>query len=389
MSTYAIYADKFVLAGRLVGPGYLPVADGKFGNFSYEKPACEILDKTGKWIAPGLVDIHIHGFYGHATTDIDADGINESSRGLAKFGTTAWCPTTFTNPTETIGREVAAIAEANCKRDANFLGARIAGIFLEGPFFTMKHVGAQNPDYLIDPQYEIFADWQEKAQGLIVRSGLAPEREGSVEYISRLSAEGVTCAIGHSDATYEQCLKAVDAGCTTFLHTYNGMRGLHHREPGVVGAAMTTPDTFAEVIGDGKHVNPISIKVLIETKGWQHTPLITDCLGCGGLPEGHYMSGGLPVEMRDGACYLTEGHNAGSLAGSVARLIDVVKNLYDWNLVTAEQAIRMASEVPARATGIDHSVGFIMPGRNADFIALNPNMTLDATYISGSLVPVE
>lgn len=152
---------------------------------------------------------------------------------------------------------------------------------------------------------------------------------------------------------------------------------------------MTTPDTFAEVIGDGKHVNPVSIKVLIETKGWQHTPLITDCLGCGGLPEGHYMSGGLPVEMRDGACYLTEGHNAGSLAGSVARLIDVVKNLYDWNLVTAEQAIRMASEVPARATGIDHNVGFIMPGRNADFIALNPNMTLDATYISGSLVPVE
>lgn len=389
MSTYAIYADKFVLAGRLVGPGYLPIVDGKFDTFTTEKPDCEIVDKTGKWVAPGLVDIHIHGFYNHATTDIDPDGINASSLGLAKFGTTAWCPTTFTNPVETIGKEVAAIAEANHRRPSDFTGARIAGIFLEGPFFTMKHVGAQNPEYLVDPKYEIFADWQEKAGGLIVRSGLAPERDGAVEYISRLSAEGVACAIGHSDATYEQCLKAVDAGCTTFLHTYNGMRGLHHREPGVVGAAMSTPSTYAEVIGDGKHVNPAAIQVLVNAKGWQHTPLITDCLGCGGMPEGFYMSGGLKVEMRDGACYLVEGPNAGSLAGSVARMMDVVKNLYDWSVVSAEQALRMGSEVPARASRIDSKVGFIMPGRDADFIVVSPDMVLDSTYIGGNLVPVE
>ena len=377
MSAFAVKADKFVLPGCLKGPGYLTVADGVFGTYAEEAPeGVEVVDLSGKGVAPGFVDTHIHGFFNHATTDCDPEGINISSRELARRGTTSWLPTTFTESVESIGRACRAIAEADESRGDDFVGAHIQGIYLEGPFFTSKHVGAQNPAYLIDPSYEAFSEWQRLSGGRIKKSALAPEHDGSIEYISALAAEGVVTCIGHSDATYAESLAAVNAGASCFVHTYNGMRGLHHREPGIVGCAMTTPETFAEVI-------PAAVNALVRAKGWDHVVLITDCLGCGGMPEGNYMSGGLPVVMRDGACYLA---NGSSLAGSIATLDSVVKNVFDWGIVTAEQAIRMATEVPARSAHIDGACGFIAPGRAADFVALDPDLTLSATYMAGKLV---
>ena len=384
MATYAIKADRFFLPGSSVDGGFLTVRDGAFGTWSAEAPeGVEVRDYTGSWIAPGMVDTHIHGFFGHATIDADADGMNASSIELARRGTTSWVPTTFTDGVEHIGECCAAIAAADDSRDSGFRGAHIQGIYLEGPFFTMKHVGAQNPEYLIDPSVELFEGWQEAAGGRIRKSALAPEHDGSVEYVSALAAEGVVTCIGHSDATYDQALAAVSAGSTCFVHTYNGMRGLHHREPGIVGCAMTTPQTYAELICDGHHVMPAAINALVRAKGWDHVVLITDALGCAGMPEGEYMSGGLPVVMRDGACYLRE---EGNLAGSVATMAEVVKNVYDWGIVTAEQAIRMGTEVPARSAGIDAVCGSIKPGRAADFVALEPDLTLAATYLAGELV---
>ena len=244
-------------------------------------------------------------------------------------------------------------------------------------------MGAQNPAYLVDPSYEDFASWQEAAGGRIRKSALAAERDGAAEYCAKLASEGVVTSIGHSDATYDEALAAVNAGATCFVHTYNGMRGLHHREPGIVGCAMTTPETYAEIICDGHHVVPAAIKAVVNAKGWDHVVLITDCLGPGGMPEGEYMSGGLPVVMRDGACYLRDGS---SLAGSIATLAQIVKNVYDWQVVTAEQALRMATEVPARSAGIAGSCGSILPGRDADFIVLDAELNLEATYMAGKLV---
>ena len=156
MSTYAIKADKFFLpAGPQLG-GYLMVEDGVFGAWQADEPSCEIKDYTGSWIAPGMVDTHIHGFYNHSTTDNDPEGIDISSTELARRGTTSWLPTTFTDGVEQIKDACAAIAKADEGRGPDFCGARIQGIYLEGPFFTMKHVGAQNPAYLIDPSEEVF-----------------------------------------------------------------------------------------------------------------------------------------------------------------------------------------------------------------------------------------
>ncbi len=381
MSIYAIKAAKFLLPGTVMRGGYLTVEDGKFGFWSADAPeGVEVVDYSGKWIAPGLVDTHIHGFYNHATTDCDPDGINASSRELARRGTTSWLPTTFTESVENIRAACVAIADADEKRGDDFVGAHIQGIYLEGPFFTEKHVGAQNPAYLIAPSYEAFASWQEAAGGRIRKSALAAERDGAEEYVAKISAEGVVACVGHSDATYAEALAAVNAGATCFVHTYNGMRGLHHREPGIVGCAMTTPNTYAELICDGIHVNPAAVKAVVNAKGWQHVVLITDCLGPGGMPDGEYMSGGLPVVMRDGACYLRDGS---SLAGSIATLARVVKNVYDWGIATAEEALRMATEVPARSAGIDGACGSIKPGRDADFIVLDSELSLEATYMAG------
>ncbi len=387
MSTFAIKADCFVLPGATMQGGYLAIADGKFVGWSAEAPDCEIHDLTGCIVGPGLVDTHIHGFFNHATTDRDPEGINASSVELARRGTTCWLPTTFTESVDQIADSCAAIAAADEGRDESFAGARIGGIYLEGPFFTEAHVGAQNPVYLIDPSVEVFDGWQEKAGGRIVKSALAAEKDGACEYCAALDERDVVTCIGHSDAHYDEALAAVNAGASCFVHTYNGQRGLHHRDPGVVGAAMTTNGTYAEIICDGRHVVPAAVKALVEAKGWDHTVLITDCLGCGGMPEGDYMSGGLPVVMKDGLCYLRlEDGSTGSIAGSVLTLAEGVKNMVDWQIVTAEQAIRMATEVAARSAHIEERFGFIKPGRDADLTVFNADMTLAATYVGGTLV---
>ena len=383
MSTYAIKADKFFLpAGPQLG-GYLMVEDGVFGAWQADEPSCEIKDYTGSWIAPGMVDTHIHGFYNHSTTDNDPEGIDISSTELARRGTTSWLPTTFTDGVEQIKDACAAIAQADEGRGPDFCGARIQGIYLEGPFFTMMHVGAQNPAYLIDPSEEVFDQWQEAAGGRIVKSAMAAEHDGAAAYAAALNAKGVVTSIGHSDATYDECIAAINAGASCFTHTYNGQRGLHHREPGVVGAAMSTPETYAEIICDGKHVNPGAIKALLQAKGWQHTVLITDCLGCGGMPEGSYTSGGMDVIMKDNLCWLADGK---SIAGSVLTLAQGVKNIVDWGIASADIAIRMATEVPARSVHIEDKCGSIMPGRDADFVVFDHELTLVETYVGGQSV---
>ena len=236
---------------------------------------------------------------------------------------------------------------------------------------------------MVDPSVDAFCIWQEAAHGLISRSALAPERAGSLEYIAELASMGVACALGHSDATYDEGRAAIAAGANSFVHTYNAMSPLHHRNGGLVGCAMTAPTAISEIICDGKHVSPGAIEALVRAKGWDYVALITDCLACGGLADGDSFLGELPIELHAGAAYL-QGTN--TLAGSTATLAAEVKNVVDWGIVTAEQAIRMASEVPARMSLTDDVCGQIRPGRDADFNVLAADLTLKQTYLGGRLV---
>ncbi|MDO4797146.1 MAG: N-acetylglucosamine-6-phosphate deacetylase [Coriobacteriales bacterium] len=383
MASFAIKSDELVLPSGIDGFGYLVIEDGVFGGVSVQRPeGMPIVDRMGCWVAPGFVDTHIHGFAGCDVMDCDPSAIDTITIELAKRGTTSWLATTLTASAQRTAEACASVAKAVMaqREDSGFVGARTHGIFLEGPFFTEGHKGAQDPRYLADPSIDLLNDWQSQAQGLIQKTALAPERDGAVDYIAQATAQGVVAAIGHSSATYGQAAAAVLAGASVVVHTFNGMDDLGHRDPGIVGCAMTSQGVYAELICDGKHVDPVACEALVRSKGWEHVVLITDCLSCGGLPDGSYFIGELPIELRAGAAYLKHG---GNLAGSTLTLAQAVRNVVDWGIVTAEQAIRMASEVPARANGMADRCGSILPGRDADLVVLDRGLNLVETYVGG------
>lgn len=383
MSTFAIKSDKLVLPSGIDGFGYLVIQDGKFGGVSVDEPVgVRIVDRVGCWVAPGLVDTHIHGFADHDVMDCDPAGIRAICEGLAQKGTTSWLATTLTASTLKTREACASVASAVAEA-ASVLSrpaARVQGIFLEGPFFTEEHKGAQDPRYLADPRLETLLDWQEAAGGLIVKSAVAPERPGAADYITAATSAGVRCAIGHSSASYAEAAAAVLAGAKIVVHTFNGMADMHHRNPGIVGCAMTSQGVYAELICDGHHVDPVVCEALVRAKGWEHVVLITDCLSCGGLPDGDYYIGELPIQLRGGIARLKD---AGNLAGSTLTLAKAVQNVVAWGIVTAEQAIRMATEVPARSCGMGDRCGSILPGRDADLTVFDPELNLVETYVSG------
>lgn len=389
MGDFAIHAGRFVMPGSLAGPGYLAVVDGAFAGWSAEPPeGLEVVERPGAWVAPGYVDTHIHGFAGHDVMDCDAAGVNAASEALLRHGTTSWTPTTLTQPADEIERACASVAEADATRGEGFLGARVQGIFLEGPFFTEAHAGAQNPANMCDPDVGLLARWQAAARGLICECSLAPERDGSAEFCAMATDMGVACALGHSDATFEQAMGDVAAGAGVFVHTYNAMSGLNHRAPGMVGCAMASRDTVAELICDGLHVSPGAVAALVAAKGWSHVALVSDCLRCGGMPEGDYVLGDFPIRLAGGVARLVgEDGSVGNIAGSVLTLDQAVRNVVGWGVATAEQAIRMATEVPARSSGIDDCCGSLRMGRDADFNVLSPGLEVLETYLGGRPVP--
>ena len=372
-----IFADKFFLEGKVVGPGFLEIKDGKFGIFLENRPeeVEEIIDYAGYWIAPGLVDTHINGFRNHDVMDNNFEGLNQISVGLLSCGVTSFLPTTLTSSIESLNNVVEMIG-ANYKK---VQGAKIKGIFLEGPFFTEKHKGAQNTKYFCDPSVDMLKGWQKLSNDSIKKIAIAPERKGAAEFIEYAVGEEIIVALAHSDATYEEAKQASEKGASVFVHTFNGMSPLHHREPGMVGAAMNLKDVFTEIICDGHHVHPVALNILMNVRGREEVVMVSDCMMAGGMTEGTYQLGEFPVKVKGGMARL----ESGSLAGSILQLKDAVKNVVDWGIAAPEQAIYMASTAPAKSIQLDGECGKIAEGYAADFIVLTPAMDLAATYLDG------
>lgn len=379
MTSY-LKADCFYFPDHVKKAGYLKIENGKFGQWSESEPeGADIIDYSGYQIAPGLVDTHIHGFAGADVMDNSAEGIHRMSQGLLSTGVTSFLPTTLTSSFEQLEKVSATIASVA----EDVKGAKIQGIYFEGPYFTEEYKGAQNPIYMKNPRLDEFAAWQKAANGLIKKIALAPEREGVAEFVSTLTEQGVTVALGHSNGTYEEAKKIVDAGASVWVHAYNGMRGLTHREPGMVGAVYNIPNTYAELICDGHHVSPVACDILIQQKGHDHVAMITDCMRAGGSPDGDYMLGEFPVIVENGTARLK---SSGSLAGSILKLKDGIKNVVAWGIASPEEAIRMSSLVAAKSVGIDDVCGQIKEDYAADFIVLDNDLELVATYLDGNKV---
>ena len=376
---YYVYAKQIVLDDQVIDKAYLTIEDGKFGPILMEEPQdAPIKDYSQSIVAPGLVDTHIHGYKSHDVMDNDFEGIKVISEGLLSCGVTSWLPTTLTSSAELLND----VCETIGNHYQEVTGAKIRGIFLEGPFFTEKYKGAQNPKYMSDPSVDKLAKWHELSQGLVNKIAIAPERQGVKEFIEFAKSKGVYTALAHSDATYEEAAAAVEAGANIFVHIYNGMSGLHHRNPGMVGAALGLDKVFAEMICDGHHVHPAAARVVTRARGPKETVLITDCMRAGGMGEGQSRLGEFEVVVKDGTARLKD---TGNLAGSILELKQGVKNVVDWGLVSPAEALRMASLTPAQSVGIESVWGRIAPGYEADFIVVSDQLELEATYLDGEL----
>lgn len=374
---------KLILTDKVLENVYLEVKDGKFmglyENDSQLNGEYTLIDYSNKIVGPGFVETHIHGYLGKDVMDGEIEGLNTIAQGLLSTGVTSWLPTTLTSSRQSLNDVCQLIGE----NYQNIKGAKIQGIFLEGPYFTTKHKGAQNPDYMSDPVIEELKNWQALSNQMIKKIALAPEREHVIPFVEYAQSQNIKVGLAHSEASFKQAEKAVKAGANIFVHTYNGMSGLHHREPGMVGAALTLEHCYAEVIADGQHVHPKAIEVLVKSRGVEEVILITDSMRAAGLGDGRSRLGEFEVEVKDGCARLVEG---GSLAGSILKMNEAVKNIVDWGIVDLPSAVRMASINAAKSVGIEEKCGAIKLGFDADFIVLNQNNELEATYLNGQKV---
>ena len=366
----AVLCEDFVFRTRDIA-----VEDGVFRAAGCNRG--EVLDAAGLRMLPGLVDIHTHGAAGCDNMDPIPDAIDRITDFLARHGVTTYLATILTQSRAAMGDAAANIA-AVARRGTR--GAKIGGIYMEGPYFSSAHKGAQNEAFLRDPDTDEFRALQARAEGLIRIVSLAPERAGAEDFIRTVTAAGVRAAIGHTDADYETANRAIRAGATDLTHTFNGMRDPLHRAPNAAGAAIDA-GLFCECIADGVHVHPAMIRMLYRAVGRERLVLISDALRAAGMPDGDYELGGQRFCVRGGRATLPNG----TIAGSTATLFSCVQNAVRFG-IPPEDAVRAASLNPARAAGIDDRCGVIADGRPADFLLVDRDFNLAAVCIDGKRI---
>ncbi len=335
-----------------------------------------VIAGDGLWLTPGLIDVHIHGLLGH---DVMGEGLPEVARALPRFGVTAFAPTTLTLPWEEVLDRLQRMADL---LEMRLPGARALGIHIEGPHLSPRRPGMANPDWMrpLTPD-----DWrllQEVARGQVRLITFAPEEGDAAALIPTLRREGVIPVIGHSDACYEQVAAWVKAGLCMATHTFNAMRGFHHREPGVVGAVLHFPEIVAQLIADGYHVHPAAMALLFRVKGPGGVALISDAAPLAGMPPGRYTWNAYTVEVDGHTVRLPDG----TLAGAYALLDTGLRTLVAKADVPFQDALIAATATPARALGVRK--GHLRPGYDADLALWTPDLTPVATWVEGELAYV-
>ena len=336
--------------------------------------------RDAELLCPAYIDTHVHGGAGVDVMDDAPDVLDTLALHKAREGGGAFLPTTVTAPLEAIHGALRRIAR-RCQNGGP--GAQILGSYLEGPYFTPQNKGAHPPELFRELDIAELDALIAVSQNTLSVVALAPEKPGALEAIRHLKQRGVRVMLGHSAATHDQTLAAFDAGADGLVHCYNGMTGLHHREPGMVGAGLTDPRAWLELIADGHHVHPGAMR-LCSCCAKDRMVLITDAMQAAGMPDGRYTLCGEEVTMQSGVVRTA----SGGLAGSTLSLDAAVRNMVEHARVTAEDAIHMASLHPARLLGIDNQLGSLAPGKRANIISLDAGLHLQQIWIQGQALPL-
>ncbi len=340
-----------------------------------------IVDFGDATISPGYLDIHIHGGAGIDAMRAAPSELPRLGKFLASHGVTAYFPTTVAAPLDATCAalsQLAGVIEAAKNNEDASVQARPLGIHLEGPFLSHKRRGVHPPEYLIAPTVEIFDRLWQAARGHVKVLTIAPEIPGAMEVIREAARRGVCVSIGHSDAEMQVAKDAVAAGARHATHTFNAMRPLDHRQPGILGEVLSDDSITADLIADGIHVAPEVVKVFLRSKGVERAVLITDAISATGMPDGQYQLGPILVEVRDGKCTAN-----GSLAGSVLTMDRAVRNVTQFSSWSLREAVRAATFNAAHAVGLSGDYGILALGARADFNVLSSSGEVMKTIVAG------
>ncbi|MGL4912066.1 MAG: N-acetylglucosamine-6-phosphate deacetylase [Romboutsia sp.] len=370
-----IVNGKIVLENQIVENKVL-VFNEIIVDITNEVPdGCEIIDAKGQYVCPGLIDIHIHGNMGKDTMDGTGESIIAISKSIARYGVTSFLPTTMTMDEKSINNALDVIKSFMNKE---IEGAEVIGAHLEGPFINIDYKGAQNPKFIVAPSYDLI----DKYKDVIKVITYAPEGDGNLEFTKKIKKDtNIVLSIGHSNAKFEEARNAINLGASNITHTFNGMTGLNHRDPGVVGAALTT-DVFCEIIADEIHILKDLFPFILKNKGEDKIVLITDSIEAGGLEPGEYSLGGQKVIVKDNQARL----ESGSLAGSVMSLNRMVYNFMNNTELDIRKAIKLASINPAKSIKIDNKKGSIEIGKDADIAIFDENINCYMTINNGKII---
>ncbi len=356
--------------------GAFQVEKGVFGKVLPEHVPEDAVDLHGATVIPGLVEIHSHGNSGADFSDGDYEGLKKMAAFYAKCGVTSFAPASMTLPYDVLEKAFATAVQFTKEQPQGLSVLR--GIQMEGPYFSYKKRGAQNPDYLKLPDFEGFKALWEGCQGLVKIVDLAPELEGAEDFVKKAS-QFCTVSVAHTDSDYDHAKAVFDAGATHLTHLYNAMPAISHRAPGVIPAAVENKNVRAELICDGYHVHPASVRLAFSMFGGDRMCLISDSGRCAGMPEGtQFQLGGQDCCLRGGVAKLADG----TIACSATNMWTCLQNVISWG-IREEDAVRAATYNPACAIGADKVVGSIEEGKVADFLVCAPDYSSMEVYLAG------